>query len=158
MKPSKFTILRDNKEKVGYWDFCFATNVKDVEVTHIKTGDYSIKGLTHIVCIERKRTTTEIALNLGQKWTTFEAELKRMQDIKYKYIICEFTIENLLEYPFNSSLPKYLWGKTRMNGKFMLSRLGKISDEYGVEVIFAGNKENAEQKAIELLTNAYLNS
>lgn len=158
MNQNKFTILRDNKEKVGFWNFAFAKEVDSIEETHLKTGDYSIKGLTDYICIERKKTTGEIAINLGQKWKTFEAEFERMSHIPYRYVICEFTIENLMEYPVNSNLPKYLWAKTRLRGKFMFSRINMLSEKYGVEFIFAGNKEQAEKKAIELLINAYTNS
>ncbi len=157
MKTDKFTILRDNKEKVGYWDFSFSHLVEDIEVCHLKTGDYSIKGLTEIISIERKKTTNEISINLGLKWKTFQAEFERLSIIKYRYVICEFSIDNLLEYPVNSGMPKYLWKHARMSGKFMLSRIGQLSDTYGVEFIFAGNKHNAEKKAIELLEHAYIN-
>lgn len=155
MNQSKFTILRDNKEKVGIWDFSFSNLVKSVDVVHLKTGDYTIKGLEDLICLERKKTTGEIAINLGQKYKQFSAELERMSTIKYKYVICEFTIENLTEFPTNSGIPKYLWKHIRVSGKFLLSRINSLSETFGVEFIFAGNKTNAEQKAIELLTNAY---
>lgn len=155
---NKFTVLRDNKEKVGYWTFSFAESVEAIEVGHIKTGDYSIKGLTDKVCLERKKTTGEIAINLGQKWKAFEAECERMSTIKWRYVICEFTIENLLEFPLNSGVPQHLWKYTRMRGKFMFSRINLLAEKYGIEFLFVENKENAEKKAIELLEHAFANS
>ena len=151
-----FILLQDNKEKVGYWDLSFGEQFAGKEVVHLKTGDYTIKGMEDIVCLERKKTTGEISLNLGIKWETFKAELERMQTYKYKYVICEFTINDVLFFPANSGVPKFLWPKLRMSGKFMLSRINELSETYGVEFIFAGSKQNAEAKAIEILTNVFL--
>lgn len=156
MKLKKFTILRDNKEKVGYWNLSFASHFGKEEVVHLKTGDYTLKGFEDLICIERKKTTGEIAINLGQKYKQFEAEMVRMSTIKYKYIICEFSIENLMEFPVNSGVPKYLWKYLRLSGQFMLSRINTLSESYGVEFIFAGCKTNAEQKAMELFTSVFI--
>jgi hypothetical protein len=152
----KFIVLQDNKEKVGMWNLSFSSHYAGTEVVHLKTADYTIKGMEDIVCLERKRSTGEIALNLGKKWETFKAELERMQTFKYKYVICEFTINDVLFFPANSGVPKFLWPKLRMSGKFILARINELSETYGIEFIFAGNKTNAEVKAMEILTNVFL--
>lgn len=153
---NKFVVLQDNKEKVGQWNFSFSERVSHTEVCHLKTGDYTIKGLESLVCLERKKTTGEIAINLGKKWKTFKAELERMQSFKYKYVICEFHINDILFFPASSGIPEKLWPYLRMTGKFLLSRINQLSEQYGVEFIFAGCKANAESQAIEILTNVYL--
>lgn len=155
-KDDGFIVLQDSKEKVGYWDLTFGAMVLGKEVTGLKTGDYSIKGMEDLVCIERKRNTGEISLNLGQKWKTFKAELERMQSFKYRYVICEFHSSDVLFFPAKSGIPEKLWPYLRMNGKFMLSRINELMETYQTEFIFAGSKNNAEAKAIEILTNVYL--
>ena len=41
-----------------------------------------------------------------------------------------------------------------MNGKFLAKRIDDVSEEFGVEFIFCNNREEARDKAIELLTEA----
>lgn len=145
-----FTVIKDTREKVGSWDFSFAEDCTNQEVGTVKTGDYTLRGYEDILCIERKRTTGEVAINLGSKWKTFERELERMSTYVYRYIILEFAISDVLNFPVNSSIPRNQWDKLRMNGKFLLKKLNEIEEKYGIEIIYAGSKEEAEQKVLEI--------
>ena len=40
-----------------------------------------------------------------------------------------------------------------MNGKFMWKKLREYEEEYGVELIFSGDKENAEDRAMMIFDN-----
>jgi hypothetical protein len=115
-------ILQDNKERMP-WDLTFYDEVEEQKVVHLKTGDYSVEGLENIVAIERKRTTAEISLNVGQKYKAFSKEFERLEVFEYKFLICEFTVSDVLSFPINSGIPKRLWPQLRITGKFMLSRL-----------------------------------
>ena len=146
-------IIQDTREKYP-WTFSFYDDVEVIK-KKLDTGDYSIEGFEDQICIERKRSTGEISLNLGQKDKQFEAELKRMASFRFAFIICEFTIENVNEFPVNSTIPERNWKYLKMSPKFIMSRLNKWSETYGVEVIYCGNAANAEDTAISLLRESY---
>lgn len=147
-------ILQDTREQRP-WQFEIYDQCQAQQVVTLKTGDYTVKGLEDIVCIERKRTTGEIALNLGKKAKAFEAEMQRMSKYEYAYIICEFSANTLIAYPSGSGIPKKQWSKLRMNGKFMHKRLMEWCEKYGVECIFCNNKYEAELKTLEILYDRY---
>ena len=142
------SIIIDSKEKQP-WNFSiYGFNQ---EVQHLATGDYVIKGLEDILVIERKKTTGEISLNLGKKSKQFKSEMERMQDFKYRYLICEFTSDDLAVFPTNSGIPKRYWRKLRMNGLFMMSRLSEWCEKYDIELIFCKDRQEAEEKAVEII-------
>lgn len=141
------TIIQDTREKKP-WNFEFYGFNQIVDT--LKTGDYTIMGLEHIVRIERKRSTSEIAMNLGLKSKPFFAEMTRMLNFPHRYIICEFPYTRILEFPNNSGIPNYLKSKVRMNGGFIGLSLEKIKTNYGIEIVFANSPEEAEEVAVEI--------
>jgi hypothetical protein len=145
-------IIRDGREKEP-WNFSFFPEVKEYKTQALKTGDYTLWGYQDIISIERKRNTAEIAINLGKKWKTFEKELKRLEPIPHKYIICEFPESDLDIFPENSGVPKKLWSTLRMSSSFLKSRLYSETIKYNIELIFSVNKSEAEQRAIEIFKN-----
>lgn len=147
-------IIRDNKEKVGYWEFDFIENCQQVSAS-LKTGDYTIKGLEDIVCLERKRTTGELSINLGSKWEVFSRELQRMEPFKYKYILLEFSLDDVLNFPKNSGIPQSKWQFIKIHPKFILGRIEYIKKTYNIKVIFCGSKQNAEIEAASILQMVY---
>lgn len=149
-------ILSDSSEKMP-WDFSFYHQCEAQEEANLNTGDYTIKGMEHLLVIERKRNAGEISINLGQKWKPFLKEFQRMAEFPHKYLICEFPFEDLLNFPVNSGIPKYLWSKIRVTGKFLASRLTKTCEEYGVELIFAANREEAQSIAMNIFKEVYAN-
>jgi hypothetical protein len=142
-------IIRDTREKEP-WNLSFFPDVKEYRTQGLKTGDYTMWGYQDIVSIERKRNTSEIAINLGKKWKTFEKELKRLEPIPYKYIICEFPESDLDIFPENSGVPKKLWPTLRMSSGFLKMRLYTETIKYNIQLIFSANKSEAEQKVIEI--------
>ena len=143
----KHVILKDTREKNG-WNFCSFDRCIAVADWGLKTGDYTAKGLEKHLVIERKDSTGELAMNLGKKRKAFESEVERMSNFRWKYIIMEFSIDDLMNFPENSGIPKKQRQYVRMNGKFMWKKLREYEEDYGVELIFAQDKENAEQRAM----------
>ena len=151
---SKFVVIQDTREKNGWnfdiYDSCIGTLSKG-----LKTGDYTIEGREDCLIIERKATTAELALNLGKKRMQFEAELERMTFFQHPYIICEFSEDNVREFPKNSTVPVSKWKYLRMNGKFMRKCLHDYEEKYGVKIIFTNNKEEAEEEALKIIQDVY---
>jgi ERCC4-type nuclease len=144
---SDVVIIQDTREQKP-WDFTFYGFDQRVET--LKTGDYSIMGLEHIVRIERKRSSSEVAMNLGLKCKPFFAEMTRMLAFPHRYIICEFPYSHIIEFPKNSGIPSYLMKKVRMNGGFLGLQLERIKVDYGMEIIFANSPSEAEEVAVEI--------
>jgi len=143
----KYVILKDTREKNG-WNFKSSDRCLAVANWGLKTGDYTAKGLEKDLVIERKASTGELAMNLGKKRKAFEAEMERMSKFRWKYVIMEFSIDDLMNFPKNSGIPKKQMQYVRMNGKFMWKKLREYEEQYGVELIFAQDKDNAEQRAM----------
>ena len=152
----KFTIIQDSREQ-NPWDFSFYEKCKGVVVRKLETGDYSIEGLEDIVTIERKKSTGEMAINIGKDGRRFNKELVRMSQLKYKYLICEFSFDTLSNFPHGSTIPSYQWSKLRITPQYLVSRLLSYRDKYGIEVIFCNNSDEANEKAIEVLEYVYTN-
>jgi hypothetical protein len=150
-------IIVDTREKTGWWDLSKYDGCDGQISSKIDAGDYSLYDYPNLITIERKRTINEIANNLGREYERFCREFERMQKYKNKYVICEFTLDSLIDYPKNE--PKYLQKSIRMNGKFMLKRIDELENKYNVKFIFCKNKEEAEREAFDLfkLAIAYSN-
>ena len=143
----KYVILKDTREKNG-WSFDAFDKCLAVARWGLKTGDYTARGLEKDLVIERKASTGELAMNLGKKRKAFEAEIERMSDFRWKYILCEFSIDDLMNFPQNSGIPKKQLQYVRMNGKFMWKKLCEYQEQSGVEVVFCDSKLDAEARAM----------
>ena len=71
-----------------------------------------------------------------------------MSDFRWKYILCEFSIDDLMNFPQNSGIPKKQLQYVRMNGKFMWKKLCEYQEQSGVEVVFCDSKLDAEARAM----------
>ena len=78
----KHIILKDTREKNG-WDFKSFDRCIAVADWGLRTGDYTVKGLEKHLVIERKASTSELAINLGKKRSAFENEIKRMSSFRW---------------------------------------------------------------------------
>lgn len=143
-------IIRDTREKAGYWDFTPFPECTGQIVQGLKTADYTIQGYETKVVIERKKTVSEIALNLGSKFATFKKEFIRMKEFEKAYVLCEFSFDDVLIFPAMSRLPKRLKAKIKMTGKFILNQINQLEEEFNIPFIFCNNKSQAEQMAMDI--------
>ena len=141
-------IVRDTREKVDFWDFSYAGH--DMIDSALKSGDYSLEGYEDQISIERKKSTGELSGNLGIKIKQFRNELERLRSYKVKYVLCEFSISDVLNFPQNSGIPKKLWSKLRMSGAYMSKLIQELSDEYDIIFLFCDDKTCAEETAIQI--------
>lgn len=140
-------IIQDTREQNPF-DFSFYDC--DISIATLKTGDYTIEGYEEIVCIERKKSAAELATNLGKHRERFENELERMRSFKYRYIVCEFSEDNLRKFPYNAKIPNRIKKYIRMKGKYMRKKLYEYEEEYDVEIIFCEDKTEAETKVMDI--------
>lgn len=151
-KEITYEVLRDTREQQG-WTFSRSKAVIGITDTKLDTGDYTVAGMEHYLCIERKASTSEIANNIGQK--RFFAELDRMIAIPHRFIICEFQLKDVLDFPRNSGIPERQLKFLKITPQFMLKSLCEIEVKYGVSVIYAGNPQSAEIIADNLMRRVY---
>lgn len=109
----------------------------------LDTGDYSIEGLEEKICVERKASPEELATNLGQKKHAFMNEIERMKAFRHKFILLEFSLQDLVDFPEGSRIPESQKAKVKISGKYMLKMLMEFQIKDNIHVVFCGNKYNA---------------
>lgn len=146
-------ILQDTREKQP-WSFRSYEQCTAQKISHLSEGDYTLEEYPFLINIERKKSVTELANNLGRKYTQFKNEMDKLQQYRFRYVLCEFSHEQMIVYPAGAKLPKWLSRKIRMSGKFLEHRVNELIDKYGIEFVFCGDRFSAQEKAIELLEEA----
>lgn len=141
-KDQKYTIIKDSREQQGY-TFRKFENCQGMIVKKLNTGDYSLVGLEDKICVERKASIEEVALNLGKNRATFFREIKRMKPFKHKFLVLEFSMDDLLGFPHKSRIAQRFKDSVKISGKFMLKSLMEIQFNDDVHVMFCGDKVNA---------------
>ena len=94
------------------------------------------------VCIERKGCIEELAINLGQKKYAFLNEIERMAEFPHKFLVLEFNLSDLIDFPDNSRIPEKNKAKLKITGKYMLKCLMEFQLYQGIHILFCGNKRN----------------
>jgi len=145
---SNFQIIIDTREQQP-WEF----NKMEKTVSKLDTGDYSLKGLEDIFCIERKGSVSEFANNITEK--RFKDVVDRLSRVKHAFLLLEFNLEDILIYPVGSSVPKRMWSKLRISPKFILKHINELQLLHNVKVLFCGDASNAEKMALSLMRKVY---
>ena len=152
MTKNKFTVIRDTREQNG-WFFKESDYCSGMVDRKLDTGDYSIEGLEDILCIERKASTAEIANNFVDK--RFDRELERMTDFEFRFLLLEFSLEDVRAFPVGSDIPKKTWSKLRVSGNFLMKKITEIQTHYGVHVVPCGDKLSAWHMASSIMKRIY---
>lgn len=143
-----FTIIIDTREQTP-WEFGLHTTAH----RKLDTGDYSIEGFESILAIERKKSVNEIATNITEP--RFKDVLERMSHIPHRFMLFEFDLEDVYNYPVGSNVPKKMWDKLKISSKYIMKCLSQIQIKYGIHIIYCGCSENAEKMAVSLMKRVY---
>ena len=138
---NKFTVLRSGQERLNFWDFVEDDFCTGTVQCPVETGDYVIKDAPRLISLERKYSTGEVYNNLFEK--RFTKELERLMEFKYRYIICQFTAQDVIDFPRRSNIPDRYHDGLKANGSYILSRLASITLKYNIPVIYAGSASKA---------------
>ena len=144
-----FAVTVDSREQAPYAFIGIQSDAKDGNVpllvqtktATLKTGDYSIAGLEHLVCIERK-SHEDLIGSVSHGRTRFEAEFERMSKMKYAAVVVEASIGEILHHP-----PRH----SKMLPKAVLRTAFSWSIRYGVHWWFAPSRSHAEVMCYRLL-------
>lgn len=140
-------IIRDTREKQPL-SFKNQTIVKKLE-----TGDYSLEGLEDKITVERKGSITEVYNNFTEK--RFWNEMERIRSYPYRYIIFEFSVEEMENVPYSLRLPKAIWSRLKISPKYLFSCVRKLQYDYGVIVLFVNNRAKSSQIIEDILTRLH---
>jgi len=146
------TVVVDTREKIP-WEFAGSKTITNFVSQKVDTGDYAILGLEDMLCLERKRSVEEFAGNVTQK--RFWKEVERMKEIPNRFIILEFSIDDILHYPVGSNIPRSKWKYLKVKGPFIMRKISELQVEHGVQVVFCGNTEHAEYVAANIIKRVY---
>lgn len=83
------TIIQDVQEKTPLARYFDAGKVQ-VETTHLETGDYSLKGATHLLAIERK-SLPDLLHCVTHDRERFMDQMRRMKNYPTRFLIVEAT-------------------------------------------------------------------
>jgi ERCC4-type nuclease len=137
-----FTVIKDTREQDGYFFSAFNTCAGMIE-QKLDTGDYTIQGFEDKICIERKGCVEELAVNLGQKKHAFLNEIERMIVFPHKFLVLEFSLEDLVKFPDETRIPIKNKASLKITGKYMLKCLFEFQLYNDIHILFCGNKYNA---------------
>lgn len=85
----------------------------DCGVASLPTGDYSVRGYTHVIALERK-SLPDLVATLSQGRERFEAELDRLAGYRFKAILIEADQCDVEGHAYRSNmLPKSVLGSLR---------------------------------------------
>lgn len=137
-----FLVIKDTREQEGYFFKEYYPCAGMIQ-EKLDTGDYSIKGFEDKICIERKGCVEELAVNLGQKKYAFMDEIDRMAKFPHKFIVLEFSLEDLAKFPNETRIPIKNKASVKITGKYMLKCLLEFQLYNNVQVLFCGDKYHA---------------
>lgn len=137
MKSNPLIVIRDSREKENN-GFHFPNMI----IGKLDAGDYSIKGLENVISIERKSGVDEIFSNLGAKKNKerFYRELELLKTYKYKYIVIEGTVAQML---YGSRFSK-------IDPLYIMRLLNEIELTYGIPIKFI-EKGDAAHRYVGML-------
>lgn len=132
-----YTVVRDTREKEGKgWVFSETQSCAGTVTQKLDTGDYSLYGWESHISIERKGSVSELAKNLTEE--RFENELIRLEEFPWRYVILEFDMKHIIEFPKGSGIPKRRQRYMKVSGYYLLKRITELERKYKIQFMFCG--------------------
>lgn len=139
-----FTVIVDTREQHA-WEFTECATAKQ----KLDTGDYAILGLENVLCIERKSCVSEVANNITEK--RFLDVLERMANYTHRFILLEFSMDDIMSYPVGSNVPKKMWDKIKIKPAYIIKYLTDLQIKHNIHVVFCGDPDNAKTFALSIM-------
>ncbi len=98
----------------------------------LSSGDYSIKGLEHLISVERKSLPDLLAC-CGYERARFKRELQRLRAYRFRCLVVE------TDY---STLERGGW-RSKIQPASVLGSLAAWTAQYSIPIWLAGNRESA---------------
>ncbi len=128
MERQDITIIIDRREQVM---LPFAENVRTERGT-LYSGDFSVKGLEHLISIERKSLNDAIgSLTSGRE--RFERELHRLRGFRFRRLLVVGARADIERGNYRS----------KASPKSILASLNAFEVRYDIPVVFASERDAA---------------
>ncbi|MCH7872023.1 MAG: ERCC4 domain-containing protein [Planctomycetes bacterium] len=109
----------------------------------LTTGDYSIRGLTHLVSVERK-SLGDLFHCVGRDRDRFKRELSRLRGFRFRALIIEATL---------AEIEAGQW-RSKLQPAHVLGSLTAWTVQFGLPIVFAGDHAAAGRYAQRYLFQA----
>lgn len=142
---SDFTIIIDTREQLPFSFKSIKPDTPDTSTQTLKTGDYSVAGLSDKIVIERK-SLADLFSSVGSGRDRFEREMQRMSEFDYAALVIESSLISIFLNPPSRS---------KMQPKSVFRTLIAWSQRYNVHVWPAWSRDAAERITYLILKRYY---
>ncbi len=141
-------LLVDSREQFPYTFQGFA-RIAGTTRQALPAGDYAIAEAPSLWCVERKRAEEVYAIvsNQSDNRARFVQELERLLAFPHRFLVIEGTLRQ------NSA--GGLLGQYLKNG--LMDFLDAVTARYGVQIVYAETREEAEERVANLAAMHYAN-
>jgi ERCC4-type nuclease len=144
----KPVVLIDTREQTPLPLERFDNWFAGIKTATLGTGDYSIEGMEHLVCLERK-SLVDLVGTLMHNRERFFRQLERMQAFPYRAILVEASYEDV-KSPYNFT------EDTAAHPNGVSGSLDALEVRYGIPVIYTSrNRALAAEKAASWLSKTF---
>ena len=133
-------VVVDTREQAPYTFACI-TPRPQVEIATLASGDYSVKGLTDQVAIERKSLADAFG-TFGQGRDRFERELERLSRLRFGAVVLEADWDTIVFRP-----P----ARSRVGPKTVIRSMAAWAIRHNVHFYWCPNRAAAEKWTFILL-------
>lgn len=152
-----FTIIIDTREQLPIIP-------KGISIIRdkLETGDYSINGFRDKITIERK-SPEDFLQSISWDRPRFKKVLERMSKFERAYLLIESSLESLLEgieikknFKSENKIKPLNKQKIGVHPESIFGTIISINVRFGIPVIFAKNKHEAQKYLVSILQKYYL--
>lgn len=141
------TAIIDTRERKPFSFVNYPNWIGDTKVQTMPTGDYSISGFEDSIILERK-TLNDIVRSLMESRPRFLREMERLSSVKNKCLCIEASRTDI-KSPYRYA------GSIKAHPNAITGSLDAISAKYGIMVVYADNRELAEEFSASWLNKCY---
>jgi ERCC4-type nuclease len=127
-------VIVDLQEKLPLTPY-FKPDEVTVEVAHLETGDYSVKGGTDLLAIERK-SLNDLLNCSGNDRERFMDQMRRLKNYRCKFLIVEADEQDIADGIYES----------RVHPASVLGTLMTVQVRWGINVIHANGQRDAARR------------
>lgn len=146
-KIPKPTVVVDTREQRPFDLGRFNNWIGGIEVDTVTHGDYTVRGMEHLMALERK-SLDDLVGTLTARRAPFLRLCESLATYRHKAIIIEASLEDVKSpYPngFTAAHPNGIFGS-----------LDAIEARFGIPIIYTSrNKALAEEKAASWISKAF---
>ena len=135
-----FVVIQDSREQIPLvWP-----EGQAVEVGTLATADYSLKGLTELIAVEKKETGDLIS-SISTDRERFVRELQRLRAYRVRAIVALYSLQDILEHRYRSN----------MTPESVIGSLASFQVRYELPIVFCGDAEGASRYTLAMFRNFY---